>query len=289
MWKPFVSFAVVALAAQASWSAQPYNLIVIQTDEHNFRTLGCYRNTLTPDQAFVWGPEAVVETPHLDSIAERGAICTSFYVNSPVCTPSRAAFFSGCYPQNTNAWQNDRPYDSRVVTWAQVLSDHGYASGYAGKWHLDGSGKPQWAPKRRFGFADNRFMFNRGHWKMFELNTDGPRVAALDRKGNPSYGITGADEKSFATDWLCDRLLDFIDEHAGEPFCYHLSLPDPHGPNTVRPPYDTAFENTPVRPPMTFARTDANPKWAPINNKNGAKKFNASLMQASFGMVACID
>ena len=148
---------------------------------------------------------------------------------------------------------------------------------------------PNGGPQRKFGFADNRFMFNRGHWKKFELTSEGPRVAAVDKKGRPGYGLNGADEESFATDWLCDRLLDFIDEHADEPFCYHLSLPDPHGPNTVRPPYDTAFVNTPVRPPMTFARTDANPKWAPINNKNGVKKFNAALMQAYFGMVACID
>jgi len=37
------------------------NLLIIQTDEHNFRTLGCYRRTLIPDQALVWGPDAVVE------------------------------------------------------------------------------------------------------------------------------------------------------------------------------------------------------------------------------------
>lgn len=288
-WKLLAAMAAALVIAPTAVAAQPYNLIVIQTDEHNFRTLGCYRETLAPDQAFVWGPNAVVETPHLDSIAARGAICTSFYVNSPVCTPSRAAFFSGRYPQNTNAWRNDRPYDSSVVTWAQVLSERGYASGYAGKWHLDGSGKPQWAPKRKFGFTDNRFMFNRGHWKKFELTEDGPRVGARNAKGQPSYGVNDADSTTFATDWLCDRLLDFIDEHSEGPFCYHLSLPDPHGPNTVRAPYDNAFMDSPVRPPMTFSKTAENPKWAPVDNKNGAKRFNAAAMQAYFGMVACID
>ena len=77
------------------------NLLIIQTDEHNFRTLGCYRTTLPPEQAFMWGRNAVVETPNIDWIAGNGAICTKFYATSPVCSPSRASFVSGQYPQNT--------------------------------------------------------------------------------------------------------------------------------------------------------------------------------------------
>ena len=65
------------------------NLLIIQTDEHNFRTLGCYRNTLTPDQAFVWGDGIAVETPNIDWLADQGAICTSFYATTPVCSPSQ--------------------------------------------------------------------------------------------------------------------------------------------------------------------------------------------------------
>ncbi|UCF16419.1 MAG: hypothetical protein JSW59_02975, partial [Phycisphaerales bacterium] len=44
-------------------NSQRPNLLIIHTDEHNFRTLGCYRKMLSPEQAFVWGPNAVVETP----------------------------------------------------------------------------------------------------------------------------------------------------------------------------------------------------------------------------------
>ncbi|TWT87898.1 sulfatase family protein [Neorhodopirellula pilleata] len=269
--------------------AKAMNLLVIQTDEHNFRTLGCYRETLTPDQARIWGPEAIVETPAIDSLAHRGAICTSFYATSPVCTPSRAAFFSGRYPHNTGAPQNDLPLDSDVVTFAEVLQRVGYATGYAGKWHLDGPGKPQWEPSRHFGFKDNRYLFNRGHWKKFELTASGPRVAAVGRNGQPSYALDDADETTFSTDWLADRAMDFIREHAEEPFCYHLSLPDPHGPNTVRPPYDTMYQNLPIRPPLTFSMSKQNPAWAGPESKNASLKFNASQMALYFGMVKCID
>ncbi|MEM6363715.1 MAG: sulfatase-like hydrolase/transferase [Planctomycetota bacterium] len=287
----FLGTALISSLAKAEPTdpPKPLNLLIIQTDEHNFRTLGCYRDTLPKDQAFIWGLGAIVETPAIDSIANRGAICTSFYATSPVCTPSRASFFTGRYPQNTGSPQNDRPLDNDQITFAEVLRQAGYATGYAGKWHLDGPGKPQWGPKRQFGFVDNRFMFNRGHWKKFELTSDGPKVAATNRKGEPTYGLADADASSFSTDWLTDRAMDFIRQHSGQPFCYHLSLPDPHGPNTVRPPYDQMFLDMPVRPPRTFQMSQENPGWAPATGKNVVRKFNPALMQQYFGMVRCID
>lgn len=287
-WVATAWFAIAPCSRSFADDLAP-NLLIIQTDEHNFRTLGCYRDTLQPELAFAWGREGVVATPAIDRIADQGAICTSFYATSPVCTPSRASFFTGYYPQNTNSWQNDRPMDARMKTFANLLGDLGYATGYAGKWHLDGTGKPQWAPERKFGFEDNRFMFNRGHWKKFELTGDGPRVAARDKSGKPSYGLDGADETTFSTDWLTDRAIDFIRKNADRPFCFHLSLPDPHGPNTVRAPYDTMFADTPIRPPMTLGKSSNNPKWALAGGKNSVGKFRPELMSAYFGMVKCID
>lgn len=289
-WTPMVAHAQSeTLESSSGDGTAKKNLLIIQTDEHNFRTLGCYRETLAPEQSHVWGPEAVVETPAIDSLARRGAICTSFYATSPVCTPSRAAFFTGLYPQNTGSPQNDRPLSSDVVTFAEVLRRDGYATGYAGKWHLDGPGKPQWEPKRKFGFTDNRYMFNRGHWKKLELTNEGPRVAAVGRNGAPSYGLENADELTFSTDWLCDRAMDFIRENADGPFCYHLSLPDPHGPNTVRDPYSTMFQDIPIRPPMTFSMSKENPGWAKAGGKKSQPQFNAAQMALYFGMVKCID
>ena len=75
--------AVVAPSVMAkSNSKKKPNLLVIMTDEHNFRTLGCYRKTLPADQAYVWGKGNAVETPYIDSIAEEGTLCTNFYSTS---------------------------------------------------------------------------------------------------------------------------------------------------------------------------------------------------------------
>ena len=252
------------------------NLLIVHTDEQHFNTLGCYGGR-------------IVETPNVDWLASNGAICTSFYATTPVCSPSRAAFVSGRYPHHTPVVTNNIPLDDRIVTFAHILAKQGYATGYAGKWHLDGAGKPQWEPERKFGFADNRFMFNRGHWKKMEDTPTGPRVAARNRKDQPSYAVAEADEKSFTTDWLTDKAVDFIKLNKDKPFCYMVSLPDPHGPNTVRAPYDTMYDNVDVPIPATFHKTpEQTPKWG-AKDKKLTEASLRRIMPQYYGMVKCID
>ena len=266
--------AILAFA-QATWATQPLNLLVIQTDEHHFKTLGCYGGN-------------VVKTPNIDWLAQNGAIATSFYATTPVCSPSRAALMSGRYPHKTPVANNNIPLDDKVVTFAELLRRQGYATGYAGKWHLDGDGKPQWAPQRKFGWDDNRFMFNRGHWKKFVDATKGPRVGAL-RNGKPHYGIDGADENTFASDWLTDKVIDFINTKKNEPFCYMVSYPDPHGPNTVRAPYDTMYDDVTVPIPRSGNKPrEQTPAWAAKTPRITADTIRL-MMPKYYGMVKCLD
>ena len=115
------------------WARQKPNVIIIQTDEHNLRTLGCYRELMSEDQAYVWGKGNKVETPHIDSLAKDGLICTNYFASSPVCTPSRASWVSGLYPQATGSPSNNHPLDDSIVTFAEVLLKRGYATSYLGK------------------------------------------------------------------------------------------------------------------------------------------------------------
>ncbi|MEM7147429.1 MAG: sulfatase [Verrucomicrobiota bacterium] len=274
----------LAPGAMAAEGKRKPNLLVIHCDELNFRTIGAYRDTLSPEQAFMWGPKAVCDTPFIDSLAKEGAICTKMYAATPVCSPSRSSFISGQYPQNTPVTTNSISLNDDVVSFAEILGKAGYATGYAGKWHLDGEDKPGWAPERKFGFEDNRYMCNRGHWKQLEDTPDGPRVKARDKKGNPSYGVEGADEESFTTDFLTTKTIDFVNEHAGEPFCYMLSIPDPHGPDTVRAPYDTMYSDDDVEEPRTYGKsTEGVPNWAMPDKKCHYK------MAQYHGMMKCID
>jgi len=67
------------LFPQLAKSQEKPNLVIIYTDEHNFRTLGCYREQLSEDQAFVWGKGVEVKTPNIDRLAHEGSICNNFY------------------------------------------------------------------------------------------------------------------------------------------------------------------------------------------------------------------
>jgi uncharacterized sulfatase len=283
--------AILCWASIAVGESQP-NLLIIHTDEHNFRTLGCYREQLSADQAFIWGQGVAVETPHIDSLARDGALSTSFYAASPVCTPSRASFITGLYPVATGSPVNDMPLHDHMVTFAEVLKRNGYATSYVGKWHLDGDAKPGWAPERKFGFEDNRYMFNRGHWKILEDTTDGPRVVGTfnEKKNQYKYDISTADEKSFTTDFLVDRTLEILERDRGQPFALMLSIPDPHGPNTVRAPYDTMYDHMTFEDPHSMrAALKDTPAWSPVKGKNSAAKLNQTQLRHIFGMVKCID
>ena len=103
--------------------------------------------------------------PNLDWLARNGAICDRFYATSPLARRRARSLVSGRYPQNAGTIGNNDLLRDDVITFAEALRRRGYDTGYAGKWHLDGDPWPGWAPRRKFGFEDNRYMFNRGHWK----------------------------------------------------------------------------------------------------------------------------
>src|SRR5688572_11156126 len=76
--------ASLRLVPAASQGRQP-NILLINCDDLGYGDLGCYGSTVN-------------DTPVLDRLAEEGLRFTDFYMASPVCSPSRAALLTGCYP-----------------------------------------------------------------------------------------------------------------------------------------------------------------------------------------------
>lgn len=88
-------------------------------------------------------------TPNLDQMAHEGRRFTDFYVAKPVCSASRAALMTGCYPNRIGILGALKPKDTHgisdgEVTVAQLVKSKGYATGIFGKWHM--GHHPQFIP-----------------------------------------------------------------------------------------------------------------------------------------------
>jgi arylsulfatase A len=132
---------------QATTHAVPTrpNFIVFFVDNLGNGDVGCFGSTLH-------------RTPHLDRMAAEGRKFTSFYVASGVCTPSRAALMTACYPRRVNLHVSDKnsavlqPVSPKglhpdEITIAEVLQGAGYATACIGKWHL--GDQPPFLPTRQ--------------------------------------------------------------------------------------------------------------------------------------------
>ncbi|MFL2942760.1 MAG: sulfatase [Limisphaerales bacterium] len=120
--------SVFLLATGILQAAKP-NFVIIFTDDQGYGDLSCFGSK-------------TIKTPNIDRIAKEGRKFTSFMVASPVCTPSRAALLTGCYPKRVGMHQHvlfpasTKGLNAKEHTIADHLKGQGYATACFGKWHL---------------------------------------------------------------------------------------------------------------------------------------------------------
>ncbi len=125
----FVGLVVSRGLADEPASSRMPNVVIMFTDDQGYGDLGCQGHP-------------TIATPNIDRLAAEGARLTQFYVASPVCSPSRAALMTGCYPKRVGMHRHvvfppdDHGLHTDEDTIADVLGRAGYATGCFGKWHL---------------------------------------------------------------------------------------------------------------------------------------------------------
>jgi uncharacterized sulfatase len=222
-------FAGVGAAVATPTVAAPRpNIVFIYTDDQASWTLGCYDN-----------PQA--HTPHLDRLAAQGARLTNALVATPVCSPARAALFSGRYGSEvgildfiTNPGHKEYTpangaigLQSRFVTFPALLARAGYATALVGKWHLG-----DWTadPQRRFHPTQHGFEFFMG--------LTGGGTSTRD----PMLEQDGIERKftGLTDDILTGEAIAFLERQSTRPFFLFLGLRAPHTKYLPVAPEDAA-------------------------------------------------
>jgi arylsulfatase A len=240
---PVLSTLLVTLVAVtfAYASSSKPNIIIIFTDDQGYQDLGCFGS---PN----------IKTPHIDQMAKEGMRLMDFYSAASVCTPSRAALLTGCYPERVgnlgvlfpNRTQGLHPEETTI---ARMLKSIGYATACVGKWHL-------------------------GHHKEFLPTSHGfdsyfgipySNDMGIDRNMTLAQNVLwrdGANEEKFRTgkggpplmrgteviEWPADQntltkryteeSIAFIKENKDNPFFLYLPHTMPHIPLYVTPEFE---------------------------------------------------
>lgn len=209
-------FGLIAPSVLSAAEVKRPNVVMILADDLGSIDLNCCGAT-------------DLETPALDHLAARGVRFTQFYAAAPVCSPSRAAFITGLYPQRAGvpgnvssaAGQTGLPAATQTV--AELFASNGYATGHVGKWHLGYT--PETMPNGQ-GFADSfghmgGCIDNYSHF--FYWN--GPNRHDLWRNGRETFH-----DGQYFPDLMAEEAIRFIEQHQQQPFLLYWALNTPHYP-----------------------------------------------------------
>jgi arylsulfatase A-like enzyme len=221
------AFAVAPAPPQTQAATTRPNILFILIDDMGFADLS------------VMG-DRKVSTPNIDKLAHDGVLMTKFYDAAPICSASRAGFFTGRYPAEMGFFSfiNDHAYNAKVgqVDWldpkvpnlARMLHDAGYATGHFGKWHMGGGrdvGEAPW-PKA-YGFDEQLTTFEGLGPRV--LVSDEERGLA-DQSAKLGQGPFFYEKKTFLTQLYAQKTLDFVSRHKDRPWFVQLWLNDVHDP-----------------------------------------------------------
>jgi len=209
------------LAGSSSlFAVEKPNVVVIFTDDQGFGDVGAYG-------------QPNFKTPNLDRMAAEGMKFTDFYVAQAVCSASRTALLTGCYPNRVGVLGALGPgsqhgINADDILISEVCKAQGYATAIYGKWHL--GHHPQFLPMQH-GFDDYFGLpYSNDMWPFHPTAGDRfPDLPLIEKNEIINPKVTGKEQAQLTT-WYTERAVEFITEHKDEPFFVYVPHSMPHVP-----------------------------------------------------------
>ncbi len=217
----FSAVLSLAFAGPSLHASESPNLVVIFMDDMGYADVGCF------------GAQGYA-TPNIDRLAEGGRKFTNFHVAQAVCSASRAALLTGCYPNRIGIHGALGPKSTHGIhademTLAEVVKQKGYATAAVGKWHL--GHLPQFLPTRH-GFDEYYGLpYSNDMWPYHPEARPGtyPPLPMMENEKVVDAEVTPEDQTRLTTDYTT-RAVRFIERSKDKPFFLYMAHSMTHVP-----------------------------------------------------------
>jgi arylsulfatase A-like enzyme len=243
LWTMSVAIAAGSLSGNAP-GAEPRrpNFVFVYTDDQRWDAMSVVQREQGERARFPW-----LKTPNMDRLASEGIRFRNAFVVNSLCAPSRASYLTGRYGYFNGIVNNHTPFPAENVTYARLLQEAGYRTGYVGKWHM-GSQHGQ-----RPGFDYSASFIGQGRYVDCPFEINGQQTAT----------------KGWVDDVSTDFALGFIREYKDQPFMLAVGFKSAHGP----------FD-----PPDRLADAYAGEAARPVPNLNDQAIYTRSDDSNPFGL-----
>ncbi len=174
------------------------------------------------------------KTPNVERLAKEGCRFTNFYVPQAICSASRAALLSGCYPCRTKVFGAHGPkgagLDPKYAIMSEVFGANGYRTAIFGKWHIgDQDGRRPWDR----GFQEScGLLYSNDMWEYHPENPDywGKYPLQYFDNGKVKIERVTKEDQTHLTTWYTEKAVDFIHRNQNHPFFLYVPHSMPHVP-----------------------------------------------------------
>jgi arylsulfatase A-like enzyme len=274
------------------------NILILYTDQQRWDALGANGNTN-------------IKTPNLDRLANEGVNFDRYFVQNPVCMPSRVSFLTSQYCSQSGIYQNGVRVPDETPTLATYLSSYGYTCANIGKLHfLPHANRDHSDPHPAYGFHHLAISDEPGCYE--DAYRAWARHLAPDQMDRISLGLPPAREMwehqmgrepivhperekkcaiPFAADdhlthtaFVADETMRFIDQNQTRPFLAIAGFYSPHSPWITPQKYIDLYD------PATLSLPSIPDNWvSPASRTSIQETELRSVRQGYYGMISEVD